>query len=80
VQSSLLALATESLMSMEVDYLRFSESKQGDQYLSRLRVKRVPTAKTGTASKRPLDELGVRPISLDGDDEGHDDGDYTVGW
>ena len=80
VQSSLLALATESLMSMEVDYLRFSESKQGDQYLSRLRVKRVPTAKTGTASKRPLDKLGVRPISLDGDDEGHDDGDYTAGW
>lgn len=81
VQSSLLALATESLMSMEVDYLRFTESKQGDQYLARIRVKRAPRAKTGTTSKRPLDELGDKPISLDGDDEGDDDGgDYTAGW
>ena len=74
---ALLNLATESLMSMEADYLRFLESKQGEAYCSKIRLKRIGPNKSGTPIKRPLDELGDKPVSMD---DGGSDGDYAAGW
>ena len=80
VRTALREMATEALMSMEAAYLQFIESKQGDNYLHKIRLKRVGPNKAGTPIKHPLDELGEEAVSLDEEGGAEDAYDYAAGW